>query len=512
MKRRAFLAGTAGLTGLIVPVVGRAVTRPCRPGSVGGAGGPSVTTSCSPADAEADWLARSTGPGVVWAHDFRHPDEVDFFRNESGLGNVPSLSNSDGNCRRITTDGLTGGACLELNVPGNIVANVASATASNPIRITTSTPHGLTAGSTVRLVGMTGGFSVLNDKSGGGGGTIHSHKASTVVSATTFEIAHDGSLFAKYAGGGKSSTAWVAKSAWKRPFSAVAAGLNGLPTPDIGGARGEHPLRAWTGSTEANAEWRWRRDYYGHADYHRQFPTWAQVGGSVEGDIWRGTDFWIQFRTKISASRWHPGNPSGKLVFIDTTAVQPLHQIIIRSANTTKRNGSPPFPTSYFSAYTGGSYARSLVKIRDGVGELQQPGGEFDHADDPSRTCYRDSKIGKITNYCWRWPIDEWVTVLVHVIPGHHFPNWGGRGLFPNGGDTGLQVWVANQSRLDRGYVRILDASGFPFNFDTGGVHPPGWNEVKLSAYMNNVPAPVGWTHRFDQIIFSKKTIPCPLA
>lgn len=108
--------------------------------------------------------------------------------------------------------------------------------------------------------------------------------------------------------------------------------------------------------------------------------------------------------------------------------------------------------------------------------------------------------------------MDEWVTVLVHVIPGHHFPNWGGAGNWPNNGDTGVQIWVAKQSELANGYVKIIDVRDFPFNYDSGGLHPPAWNLIKLSGYMNNVPAPVGWTHRFDQVIFSRQTIPCPLA
>lgn len=517
MKRRDFLTSSAGLglAGALYPILGRTQAKPCPPSPLSVSGGTSVAAACNPGDAEADWLARSTGPGVVWAHDFRHAAEVDQFRYQGGIGNVPDISKSDGNCRRITSDGLTGGACLEINIPGNTLVKVVAATASNPIHFATDAPHGLSVGDRVRFVGLTGGFSALNDTSGGGGGTIVTQVISAIPTATSFEVAKDGSGYLAYAGGGTCSTVKVASSGWHRPFSAIGAGKNGLPEGDIGGVRGEHPLRDWTAATASNTDWRWRRDYYGHADYHKQYPTWSQIGGAMESDIWRGTDFWIQFRVKIAASRWTPGNPDGKLVFIETSAAQALQQIIIRSENTNAREGYPTqFPTKHFKAYTGGSYSKELEKSRSGVGTLLQPGGEYEDPTNPDRTCrfYSPAGSGRVSNYCWRWPMEEWVTVLVHVTPGHHYPGWGGAGNWPNNGDTGVQMWVARQSELANGYVKVLDVADFPFNYDSGGLHPPAWNLLKLSGYMNNVPAPVGWTHRFDQVILSQQFIPCPRA
>jgi hypothetical protein len=47
----------------------------------------SVTTAVRPVitGAEEDWVARSTGPGVVWAHDFRNVDEMRLFRNATSF-------------------------------------------------------------------------------------------------------------------------------------------------------------------------------------------------------------------------------------------------------------------------------------------------------------------------------------------------------------------------------------------------------------------------------------------
>lgn len=68
--------------------------------------------------AEEDWISRISGPGVVWYHDFRRDDEVNAFRwtGAYGSGNDPQAigHSTAGDLRRITTDGVTGGGCLEI--------------------------------------------------------------------------------------------------------------------------------------------------------------------------------------------------------------------------------------------------------------------------------------------------------------------------------------------------------------------------------------------------------------
>jgi len=68
----------------MLPGVSLAEGKPCPPSPLSVAGGSSVITSCAAGDPEADWIARSTGPGVVWANDFRRPEEVDSFVYWSG--------------------------------------------------------------------------------------------------------------------------------------------------------------------------------------------------------------------------------------------------------------------------------------------------------------------------------------------------------------------------------------------------------------------------------------------
>lgn len=111
MKRRDFIVGATGTAGLLLLKPGMAAT-PCPPTLDGG------FTACPAGDAEADWLARISDPGVVWYHDFRSVDEVDAFRWSTGLpggGNNPddlAGGRSVDTVELDTSDGITGGGCL----------------------------------------------------------------------------------------------------------------------------------------------------------------------------------------------------------------------------------------------------------------------------------------------------------------------------------------------------------------------------------------------------------------
>lgn len=124
MKRRDFLITSASLTGSLLPPLAFGQSRPCPPPALSVDGGTSANTPCVAGDAEADWLLRtgqnsaSPQPGIVWFHDFRSDAEVNNFRWTPGYsgGNDPRAvgSAAAGLTRRITTDGVTGGGCLEI--------------------------------------------------------------------------------------------------------------------------------------------------------------------------------------------------------------------------------------------------------------------------------------------------------------------------------------------------------------------------------------------------------------
>jgi len=114
MKRRKFIVGAASSAGILL-LDGAKAAAPCPPVLDGG----SSISPCSATDAESDWVARTSSPGVIWFHDFRNKAEVDQFRWTGGYkgGNDPLDKGRPNTVRHITTDGVTGGACLEILRP-----------------------------------------------------------------------------------------------------------------------------------------------------------------------------------------------------------------------------------------------------------------------------------------------------------------------------------------------------------------------------------------------------------
>lgn len=77
--------------------------------------------AASAGSAEADWVARISGTGVVWYHNFENQAEVDNYRFEGGIG-TDKNNTGDGNTRWVSGDGFAGGGCVELNVPNNDIS------------------------------------------------------------------------------------------------------------------------------------------------------------------------------------------------------------------------------------------------------------------------------------------------------------------------------------------------------------------------------------------------------
>lgn len=277
---------------------------------------------------------------------------------------------------------------------------------------------------------------------------------------------------------------------WWRPMSPLSAPGNGRSTNDPG-ASGSLTRRTYD-PTDQSA-YAWGDGYYGRSEYHGQ----AQFDG---------TEFYLQMRVKISASRFNSGQPEGKLIYIDRGNGSD-QELVIQSLRGRR-----------FSMYTSfGSLANS---------QLHQPQGA------------NISPVETITNYQpgndgtypatsqsngFNWPPDEWVTMLLHVVPGLHYapgmPAYSGgqgpldafkaartAGVYNN---TRIRIWIARRGA--QSYTKIWDKSDYIWTYDPS---PNGFNLIKCSGYMNGVPAlaSAGWTHRYAQVIFSKQTIPCPQA
>jgi hypothetical protein len=452
--------------------------------------------------AEADWLARSTGSGVVFAHDFRSDAEVSAF-----------LDVASGQTVARSTDGITGGS-LEVTLPGNPLLTVSSMTTlgATSARVVTSTAHGLTTSDFVRFADITGAWSGFNDSVNGASGLIEKWTVTAVNSATSFDISTvslntgfwptiNTSGFAAYGGGGTAQRCRVGVGAWNRPFSAIPAGRNGLSTDDPGIALGMPP-RLWdhTAADPATRNYNYRKDYYAHADYASLINTWRDGGGGTQdGNLYRGADFWVQFRVKISAPRYQlagvsPRSPSLKMCAIWNVAETPLHEVVVMDCNIA--NDAPYTTALPFEFYTGAGSSKTFSK-----GVALQPGGDFPN-------CRYDPWAAEAD--CFHTPADEWITYLIHVIPGKH-QGWTGWPVPADGSiATGIQVWVARQGQTTyQSLINCTGADGFPFFYENApgpATSPvaPGWNSLWLTTYQNNIPVPVGWTRKFAQVIFKK--------
>lgn len=115
MKRRRFLVhSSVGATLAAVP--GSLLARPCPAPRFEVSPLPAVRSACT--TAEADWIRRTSVPGVVWFHDFRNPAEITQFAWSAGFGggNDPTMESPEVNAGtevlHQAADGPTG-FCLE---------------------------------------------------------------------------------------------------------------------------------------------------------------------------------------------------------------------------------------------------------------------------------------------------------------------------------------------------------------------------------------------------------------
>jgi hypothetical protein len=396
MKRREFLTATAGLAGAALPTFALGQTRPCPPAEVSVTGGSLIRSSCG-TDAESDWAERTGGPGVVWYHDFRSATEVDNFRWQGGIGNDPD-NRGDGSCRWISTDGITGGGCLEINIPTNGTAN----------------------------------------------------------------------------------------AGWQRPFSPLLGGArtgNGRGVADPGA--GLTPL-AWNPSNASQAE-EWTNGFYAHPD------DVATLRGSVPATAYDGSEFYIQFRVKLTTNRGVSSNPPGKLIFLGRTRYTPNNEIVLTSNSNRILRAYTNFGSKWNSTLSD-----PQVGYGDTGGTVKQPGGAYD------ATCIDNVS----SSTCWAYPLNEWVTVLVHIRAGHHASSANLNNTAWR--DTQFEILVARAGATQ--YTSVYSKNDFVIDYgESGDPKPWGWNAFIASGYMNGVAAiGGGWQQRFDQIIFSKDYIPCP--
>ena len=248
--------------------------------------------------------------------------------------------------------------------------------------------------------------------------------------------------------------------AWLRPFSALSGGTttgNGRGVDDPA-ANGTLTVQTgWNPRTNSSVASQWTKGFYGHSTYASADPT-----------NFDGTEYYLQYRYKVSSNRYLSGTPSaGKSLYLDTP--DGSQQEIVIQNNFAK----------WWGAY------RSFSPQIAGPNNAVQYGSQWPNCGilDPPST------------YCFLIQADIWHTFLVRIRLG-----------LDGTSTTLMDVKVALPGETT--YTQLFNYDQIPMPYSVG--QKKGHNCVKASNYMNNVASSYEWYQWYDQIIFSKASIPCP--
>lgn len=421
------------------------------------------------ARAEADWLARSTGPGVLWAHDFRSDDE---FRNFH-RGNARPYEKL-----RTAPAPMPYHAML---VPTPFGGSRAIRSAARGTRLTKDTPAARPGD--IQVWHIADATEIHPPWDGEYKLIVKALEYVWVQSVdperNTVTVRRTGTR--AYASGDTLGSG--PQGRWIRPTACFPAGVNGKATPDQGLVNG-----AATKARRFKSHEEFREGYFGHRSYWDPaagpavYKDWKPAAPSreIRSDAWEGDEFWLQFRAKVSASR--ATQPPGKLLYIQNCTTSGNGQLYLPIGPKSKFTEVPAdWPhgphanflyaltcwgsdsqARYGAAVTlpqGVDFTTSIVKWADGRVEkpyMQHPASYPDshfHGHAPN-----DPKV-----IGWHIPVEKWVTYLIHVKPGRD-----------SIGSVASAILVAPASELpyrEKPTETILldDVSAFPDPGGTGG-------------------------------------------
>ena len=405
----------------------------------GAAGDVSAVPSPAPA---GNWTERSTGGLVVWAHNFESDTEV-----TQHLLNGDPTSNAVTPRRVVDESGI---GCLEQVILG---AEIAVA---------------YTAGSSTMVIddahlwpdpAVTGPFYVMACEKLPNVGrknlflcTARSGTTLTVslyASPVSSVFVRDPVTFLQVAQSydvgdyvGQEST-----SEWRRVFAALPAGENGKAVDDPG-AGGTVPLRSrLTGNALSvpRDPSLWQYGWYGHPDNQALWDDWTpwqgastltprgvSQGADPRYRLWDGSEFWIQFRTRIDPRFWEKHvlpDPSGtdsawgRKFWALQSELSSTNQLVTGIAPSNRfaipdTNPNPFSLTTYKAARVIGVSDWS----RPGGTTSYQKGSPWDVAPHYANlsVSFKPS-TGAPTpdgSAAWEHKDDEWVTWLIRVKPG----------------------------------------------------------------------------------------------
>lgn len=493
----------------------------------------------SASNASGDWVSRSTGAGVVWAHNFEYEDEV---TQHLLPGGDPKTS---GVIPRRVVDS-TGIGCLEQVALGaELAATYTAGATTMVINDATYWPNPATDGSFY--------FMACRAHPSVGDKNVFLCTARSGVTLTVAYVASTGSAFAttpqSYAVGDYLGNE-ITKE-WRRTFSALPATENGLPTNDPA-ASGAVPLRSkLTGNALSvpHDTSLWQYGWYGHASNQSTWANWTPwtgtssytargvaQGAADKFRLWDGNEFYIQFRLKIDPRyyTYHAQpDPDGTTSYWGRKGVALQSEVsslnqLVSSITTSNRFFIPTTTPAPFSLNTykatktigADDYVRSHKSY-----QLNSPWDVAPHFADlsssfkPSTGCATPDGSA-----AWEYKSGEWVTFLFRVKPGRSGVSETEIDIsFARTEDTGYDgTYTALMSVTD---AKITYSGSGDFDFPDGSfTYPtvqtmdalPGYQAFGLMGYFNitqtaSIPPPkASYYVRMAQVILSRATIPAP--
>jgi len=467
MKRREFLTGTVGLAGAAFPFLGYGETRPCPPPSLGVSGGTSADGSCISVSADADWAARSSGAGVVWAHDFVSDSEMSQFLmspNPIPLTHplVPGVRSESlfGSSRVLVN------RCIASALTQPVKDSTKGAIETFYLADASPFPDPETVGEYLLLIG-----------GANADGQTQEEVAAVAKNGNTLTVRRAAGLGDPIARPAGSFIGHAPSARWSRLMCAFPAGANGKSTPDIGIAHGyqEHEWTA-TPSNLSMAHWRWRTGWWGHQSYFDLYNSvwpvapYSDSYGRTFKNAFEGTEFWIQFRMKISESRFH--SPRGKIMYLQNAHRSNAQQLyfVVEPDNPLRPERNRQF----------------RMECNFGL--------------NPSNTLISGTAA-------WQYPSDDWATYMIHMKPGRY-----------GAAETLLEVFAARRNQSAFTTLFSQGNLSWPYHLDNmDNQAPPAFNSFQPCSYPNayvgtgsSGPPTTTNTIEFTQVILSSKPIACP--
>jgi len=465
-----------------------------------GAAAPSISQSGGVTG--SDFSARASAPAVVWAHNFVGVAEVNNFREDSDSHLDPANTGPNTvSYLNPATAGIDGiGGAVRTAAPQGFPGCPAGAWYE--LQDSASGWVHFPAGTTYAAIDSMHGTYTFPDSS-----TITYTRNNIGDPAPRNTAAWNPGLV--------NGVQWpVNQGGWNRPFFPIAGTSNGIGTDDPA-AGGTLTLRTWNlGNVTQINDAREGYGFYGHSDY------FTITNSSFGPNQWDGSEFWMQFRVRISNGRFTKradptgGNsaglminspqggqnniaagfeypPGGKLCFVEKLGGGAQELILISGGGAQQQYFYQTYPARVYTGF--GAHDLDDFVAPDASGHVSiEPGSPY------AAICYIGGTLNS-AGLCWEWPTAEWVTVLMHVIPGHQ-----------NTADTTVEYWMARAAEAT--YTRLFTCTTCNINFDLFGQPgiKPGWQNFAGNCYFNNQPSFVGITQDYAQVIFSRQYIDVP--